>query len=154
MEPSEEQQPRPQIPRQAVRLLWHCGYWDGPLNGVCLYQGERYWFEAIDPFDEEQDEYVFPRRMGLYRLSPEELQVQEEIHRQFQQYVGMHTDYDENERRSLGAVRPKHEWKKFDSWLKQQPQHPFDYRQNEMIGWFDLGSLREMNRLIKRPPSD
>jgi hypothetical protein len=138
MEPPEEQRQRPQIPRQAVRLLWHCRYWDGPLTGICRYQGERYWFAAIDPFDEEKVEYVSPRRMGLYQLSPEELRVQEGSHQQFQRYVGMHTDYDEKEQRPIGAVRPKDEWNKFEAWLKQQPKQQFDYRQNEMIGWFEL----------------
>ena len=56
METSGDQQQRSQIPRQAVRLLWHCGYCDGPLSGMCLYKGERYWFEAIAPFDEELDD--------------------------------------------------------------------------------------------------
>jgi|GraSoi_2013_60cm_1033757.scaffolds.fasta_scaffold23308_2 hypothetical protein len=138
MEKPEDQGQSSQIPRQEVRLLWHCGYWDGPLNGICLYQAERYWFEAIDPFDEEKDEYVYPRRMGIYMLSPEELCAEEEIHQHFQQYVGMHTDYDEKGQRSIGAVRPKNEWKKFDSWLKQQPKQKHDYRQNEMVGWFEL----------------
>jgi hypothetical protein len=131
-------EPGTQIPRQEVRLLWHCGYWDGPLNGMCLYQGKRYWFEAIDPFDEEKDEYVFPRRMGIYLLSAEELHEQEEIHQHFQQDVGMHTDYDEKGERLIGAVRPKTEWKKFDAWLKPQPKQPYDYRQHEMLGWFEL----------------
>lgn len=143
MELSEEQRPCPQIPRQAVRLLWCWDEWLGVLSGICLYQGERYWFEAIDPLDDETGKCVFPRRMGLYRLLREELRVQEEIHQQFQRYVGMHTDYDENEqlhrpvRLSQEREREKYqEWKKYDAWLKQQP--PFDYSQNEMVGWFEM----------------
>jgi hypothetical protein len=137
MEPSE-QKLCPQIPRQAVRLLWYWDEWCGVLSGMCLYQGERYWFEATDPLDETM-KFVFPRRMGLYRLSLEELRVQEEIHQQFQRYVGMHTDYDENEQLHR-PVRPsqEQEWEKYDMWLKQQPGQPFDYSQNEMIGWFEL----------------
>lgn len=153
MDKPADQPPTAQIPRQAVRLLWHCGYWDGPLSGVCLYQGERCWFEAIDPFDEELDDYVYPRRAGLYRLSPDELQVQEELHRQFQRDIGMHTDYDEHEQRPFeGAVRPRDEWKGFEVWLQHQPKRTFDFRQNVMLGWFDLGSFHDMQRLIQRHP--
>jgi hypothetical protein len=152
--PGGQQHPA-QIPREAVHLLWHCGYWDGPLSGVCLYQGDRCWFEAIDPFDEERDDYVYPRRAGLYRLSPEELHVQEELHRQFQRYMGMHSEYDENEQRPFeGAVRPKDEWKGFERWLTQQPKRTFDFRHNEMLGWFDLGSLQDTQRLIRMPPQN
>ena len=74
--------------------------------------------------------------MGIYILSPEEWQMEDEIHRRFRQYVGRHTDYDEQEQRSIGKVRPEKKHKQFYSWYEKQPKR--DYRQNEMIGWFKL----------------
>ena len=31
-----------------TRLLWHCGYWDGPMNGVMLWKGQMCWFQSCD----------------------------------------------------------------------------------------------------------
>src|SRR5579884_192294 len=111
MEKPENQKPVPQIPRRAIHLLSYCDFWDGPLSGLCLYQGQRYWYEAIAP---EKNNYDYPRKMGVYTLSTEELQTEEESDRRFQE-------------EKLG---------KFYSWYKQQPRR--DYRHNEMVGWFEL----------------
>ncbi|GER89886.1 hypothetical protein KDW_40480 [Dictyobacter vulcani] len=124
----------PQIPYQEIRLLWFCDYWDGPLSGVCFYWGQRYWFEAIEP---EKDNYGYPRTMGVYILSAEDLQSEEESQRRFQQYVGMHTTYDDPENCSVEEPpRSGEDREKFYSWSKQQPKR--DYRHNEMVGWFEV----------------
>ena len=134
METPKEQKRSSQLSRQEVRLLWYCDYWDGPLSGICFYQGQRYWFEAIEP---EKENYGYPRRVGIYILSTEELQAEEESQQRFQASVGMHTTYDEQDQRPISELlRPGEEHEKFYSWYKQQPRR--DYRHNKMVGWFEL----------------
>ncbi len=37
----------PQVSREAVRLIWHSDFWDGPQSGLLELNGERYWFQVI-----------------------------------------------------------------------------------------------------------
>jgi hypothetical protein len=37
-----------------TRLLYHLNYWDGPISGVCLYNGKKCYFSALrDIYDED-----------------------------------------------------------------------------------------------------
>jgi hypothetical protein len=38
----------PKIDEKVVRILWHDDYYDGPRNGVLLYQGKTYWFQILE----------------------------------------------------------------------------------------------------------
>ena len=134
MKTFEDQRQSQQISRDEVQLLWYCDSWDGPLSGICFYQGQRYWFAAMRP---EKNNYRHPRQMGVYLLSTEALQAEEEIQRRFQTYVGMHTTYDEENQRPISELlRPHEEWEQFYSWYRQQPKR--DYHNNEIVGWFEL----------------
>lgn len=101
-----------EIPRNELTILYHCGYWDGPLSGVALYQGRKVWFQAIAA--EESDDRDEPRGFGLYSLTDEQIQVQDADHALFQQYVGTHTDYVDGKRR-LGNLRPAEEQDRYYS---------------------------------------
>jgi hypothetical protein len=74
---------------EAVRLLWHFGFWDGPINGVATYNGRHYWFEA-EPFDQE-DEPSHSRRYFLYDLTDEAVAEERCWHERFPDLVGTHT---------------------------------------------------------------
>ena len=37
-------------PKLEVKLLWHCNYWDGPIDGIAEYQNHKYWFQQCDDF--------------------------------------------------------------------------------------------------------
>jgi hypothetical protein len=134
----------PQIPRDQIKLKWHCDYHDGPLSGICEYQKKRYWFALCDEFrnypelteeclanSKDEDWY---RRYTLHELSSEELQDEEHWHQLFQEHVGHHTDYDENEKCDYRAVKPQSEWNKYYS-LEKERKRP-DYSKNKIIGWY------------------
>lgn len=36
----------PKLPE--MRKLCHFGYWDGPLSGLCLIDGQKYWLDCIE----------------------------------------------------------------------------------------------------------
>ena len=118
------------IAREEVRFLWHCDFWDGPINGVCVYKDERCWFDAGP--DADADLSDSPRRYALFRLSPEQLADEEYWHALFREHVGTHGDYDEKN----PQVRPAESHRKFyDAYEKRGK---VDYSNNQSLGWFDL----------------
>jgi hypothetical protein len=79
------------LAREDVRLLWVNDFWDGPLEGIAEYRGERCLYVVAEPhligaYDEE-------RRWVLYRLTAEQLQEEERWHTLFVAHVGDHFDY-------------------------------------------------------------
>jgi hypothetical protein len=114
-----------------VRLLWHASYWDGPLDGLCLFRGERCWFECLDgPSDD-----VVNRKFLIRRLTREQLAAEEKQHELFREKVGTHCDYDENGK-STGAVKPHSSWHEFYDLYPPQASRA-DYSRNEVLGWFE-----------------
>jgi len=114
-----------------TRMLWHSNYWDGPLSGVILWNGEKAWFdmqeekynerlipdkewkEYVDyikeKYNEEADEddrmeHDRYRYFKVYRLPEEIMNAIVHNHELFRTYVGTHTDYDENGNRGKGAI--------------------------------------------------
>lgn len=69
-----------------LEMLWHCSYYDGPLNGIAKYNGETVWFELVD-FDEGNWMY------DLYRLSDEQIKKAAEVHEMFRNMVGTDSDH-------------------------------------------------------------
>jgi len=121
-----------------VKLLWHIGYWDGPLDGVCEYEGRRHAFRVLE------DTRNYRWRIAIVtELSPDQLAALEEQHARFQQYVGTHTDYnyDAEGKRSVNhdGLKPESEWKKFYNQpapaVKSQPSQP---PSNRTVAWFRL----------------
>ena len=109
------------------RLLWHCEYWDGPLSGIALHEGRKVWFWCADDVQEHRLFHVFP-------LTDEEIAEEDRWHALFCEHVGTHTDYDEEGRRDVTAIRPHSEWNKFYDAAKDRP--PRTYHEREAIGYF------------------
>ncbi|HNT76083.1 MAG TPA: hypothetical protein PKH77_13800 [Anaerolineae bacterium] len=143
----------PQIDVKEVRMLWHCAYWDGPLDGILLYQGKLHWFQIFytlrtdemqSRVDEENiawnDYFV---RYLIIELSEEQIKEEEYWHGLFRQKVGTHTDYDENGHRTIGALAPKDMWSEFYEAYKTRT--PRDLSNNQIVGWFEYfwGSIRQ-----------
>jgi hypothetical protein len=131
-------------PKIEAKLLWHCNYWDGPINGIAEYQNHKYWFQQCDDFlnypemvaqFEDFDETLdWFRRYTVHELTPEELTEEVYCHDSFRNYVGTHTDYNENEDRK-GVVHDKVNHSKF--FDKSKDRKPLDYTQNKIMGWFE-----------------
>lgn len=122
----------------AIKPLWHAGYWDGPINGLCqLKNGRRAWFDVANDFGDSIRIYA------VTALSDAELEVIERNHRLFQEHVGNHTEYEydeESERyyRKVGELKPRDKWRSFydtaedraKSWALVKVEDP------ELLGWF------------------
>jgi hypothetical protein len=130
------------VPSEAFRLLWTCDYWDGPISGVCLYLGQRCWFDVVDDvhfteWDEDLGEWdpCVSRRYAVYALTPEALAWEEEVHARFREHVGVHTTYDEHGRRPTeNYLRPSSEHDKFYGWYESQPKRVVD--RSRPLAWF------------------
>lgn len=109
-----------------VRILWHCGYYDGPLNGIAEYQGRRYWYSATN--GESYDTRVYE----LLDLSAEQLADEEYWHALFCEHVGIHTDYDEHGKRPCW-VPGKNSTKFYGPFREPRPR---DYSACKVIGQF------------------
>jgi hypothetical protein len=128
------------------QFLWHCDYWDGPLSGICVHQDKRYWFHVVDEIDVavnvkteqtlHRDDYETCRIFlySLVELTEEELKKEEYWHDLFEQHVGTHTNYDENNRR-IGKVKPQENWNIF--YEKAKAEHDArTYDENKVIAYF------------------
>ncbi len=146
-----------------TRMLWHSNYWDGPLSGVILWEGEKCWFDYADeeyveiPLTEEElkewaeyegitvDEieeddkidYDRYRYFNVYRVPKEVMGVIEYNHELFRKYVGTHTDYDENGCRHHNLV-DSGEHHKFYNNRKSHKKWEKDLDNWEKIGEFEL----------------
>ena len=118
----------PRLQQTELKLLWHAGYWDGPIDGMVSYNGSKYWFQMCD--DEE-----YYRRFLLVMLSQEQLEEEKYWHELFRRKVGRHTDYDDQGKRPTGAIKPKELAKEFYEAYKTR--RPRDLSNNEVIGWFE-----------------
>ena len=99
-----------------LKMLWHCNYWDGPLSGVALYEGEHVWFELTD-----DDDYGDNRVFSLYRLNPEDKEEIFKQHKEFQEAVGYHTDHDPEVHKPYKCKDKK----KFDDFYKKKRKELF-----------------------------
>ena len=113
-----------------TRLLYHKGYWDGPQDGMMLWEGKRAWFSAdgddehiktpftlwekirywIDckrwglKFDKyELVDIEFVRYFNVYEIPQDLILKLEEQHNLFRFYVGTHTDYTSIGERDRGS---------------------------------------------------
>lgn len=123
----------PQIPRLDVKLLWHCDFWDGPISGMLLYRTDMCWYAMI--VENENDNGSWYRRFAVIRLTAEQLADEQYWHDLFRQHVGTHTDYGDDERRTLGAVLPKTGWHNFYDKYDERPKR--DYSTMPILGWFE-----------------
>ena len=97
-----------------LRMLWHEGYWDGPLDGVAELDGEMVYFTMKGANLDEEEDYMDYRRYAVYRMTEEEKVHKLKSHRMFQTHVGRHCDYGEGFRDYGSDEKP--EWMPDRMW--------------------------------------
>ena len=71
-----------------LTMIWHSNYYDGPLSGMAKFNDEYVWFDLLE------EDHSGNRLFGLYRLSEDDLEAEQEHHKEFQEAVGYHCDHD------------------------------------------------------------
>jgi hypothetical protein len=123
-----------------VKLIYHSGFWDGPLSGVCEYQDKRYWFKCVHDYQDHSEKILDMRIYGVYELTPKEWENEIHWHTLFQKHVGMHTEYDDAGSRSYGKVGPQKDHHKFYDAAKGRKR--LDLEGREAIGFFDRREMK------------
>jgi hypothetical protein len=124
----------PQVARDAVRLLWHSDFWDGPRSGMLELNGARCWFQVIAE-NEDQDLRGWYRRFAVVRLTPEQLAKECRWHELFRERVGWHTDYVKDLPGRYEGLRPREQWQAF--YVPYEKRAPLNLSSCEVIAWFE-----------------
>ena len=135
-----------EIPRleKWPQLVWHSGYYDGPLSGVCMHNGKEHWFKMVHEFDYEGEEEWEPGEKEIFlgrvyviaELSDEQLAIMKVAHDRFRNYVGTHTDYgDDNRRKTGSAPLIEKDYDKYYEWAKTEYKCP-DLSGNKVVAWW------------------
>jgi hypothetical protein len=134
----------PEIDTSELKIMWHCGYYDGPLDGVVQFKNKPHWFfihyndyVTRTSIDEEetgwQDLY---QRFLLIELSREQFEEEKYWHELFRENVGTYWDYDENGKRKRdGSFKSVSKHKEYYDAAKNRL--PCDYSNNKIVGWFE-----------------
>lgn len=70
-----------------VFFLWSTGHWDGPCDGICLYQGQRCAFRmVVRPVQQ-------PRVCAIVEMTDEQYAYEERRQKVFAEMLGPHTYY-------------------------------------------------------------
>jgi len=119
------------------KMLWHCSYWDGVLSGVILMGGHEHWFECVldgvvGLSSDVEEGHLTGRNFAIVRLEDEQIGELYRRHRDFQESVGTHCDYDESGKRALGAHQ-----KDSEGYYKRAKERPtLDFSNNEVVAWW------------------
>ena len=142
------------------RLLYHLNFWDGPLSGVMLWEGERVFFNCIDTFfeiepwteeeinnykdrnknnliDEDYFDYNQIRIFAVYRIEANVMESIDYNHERFRTYVGYHTDYNEEGKREIGNLKPS---KLHDEFYKKPDllrKYELNLKDENILGYFE-----------------
>lgn len=89
-------------------LIWYSNYWDGPLDGICKYNGKLCRFIGIDS-DSESDDYN--RYYYIYKLDFKEKIKLRLAQFGFEACIGTHCTYKDGKRSLYYERYPKWFWK-------------------------------------------
>lgn len=121
---------------EGVRLLWACGFYDGPSDGVAMFEGGICWFATTDP------SWRRGWRYRAYEMDDAQVRAALTDHLGFEAYVGTHTCAHANAgaTRPFGEIRPVSEHHRFYDAPRarggavegvERPEHT-----GEVLGWF------------------
>lgn len=124
----------PEIDTAEVRLLWVNDWYDGPLEAVVEFRGNRCLLLIHDRGVLETEE---PWRWVLCRLTPAQLDGEERWRRLFLTHVGAHWDFTGEE-----YPEPSGQHERFYAEYANRPEPAL--RDYEPIGW--LKTLQAASR--------
>lgn len=114
-----------EIDSSEISLLYTNDLYDGPLEGVCEWRGEKFYFYVKD---------LKPRTYYLIKLTPEQLENDEKLHSAYQKYVESYPYIAE------GSVshRKDAEWDKYHRECEKYSDQ--EILQEQVVGWFKIES--------------
>ena len=92
--------------KENIEILWHSGYYDGPVSGACQYNGKLHWFDLkLETHD---------RTFFVWPLTEEQEKVIRYWHEEFKFHSGLTHEYEYDpvlKKRTTGTSEPtQHEY--------------------------------------------
>jgi hypothetical protein len=113
----EDRKPNTIIPKLQIKfkdILWWSNFWDGPLEGMLEYQGEKCYYKFAA-------ETIIHRRFLVLRLTKEQLESEERQHAMFVDIV------------TNGPVSGHHRWYDYKKTIGE-----INLEDNLVLGWFQI----------------
>lgn len=133
-----------------VKILRYHSFWDGPINGICLFNDQQYWFELVDEwldhhdgYPEDEDDLFWSRRYVIWKLNEEQVAKEYEIHYKFVTMVGGRTGNELGNDSSLDlfTITPETQSQYYKQYKNKAIALPKVMRENLIedliIGWFE-----------------
>ena len=101
-----------------IKPLFGLGYYDGVMSALCMCEGEYFYGKAAY--------FLWRDWWAFWTLTAEEVEILLAEHALFEEHVGSHTTYVEDEHgafRQKGACKPMGTW---DLFYKNTERRPFD----------------------------
>jgi hypothetical protein len=74
---------------QEPEFLYHNDYWDGPINGICMFNNQPCYFGMVKEYFSPYQQRIF----AIVCLTKFEWKKEKYRHKMFEKYVGTHTSY-------------------------------------------------------------
>lgn len=117
----------PDLGAADFKILWIDDYHDGILCGMLEYRNEKFRYEIITDFMENE----LPRVYAVIQLTEEQIKEETNWNRLFQKYVGNHNNYDTDEPLKQQPAARHHLF--YDEYKKRQTPN---YNLNLVKAWF------------------
>lgn len=141
---------------EPYRIIYHSGYWDGPLSGMLLYNLERLWFQCCDDMDNHSDEPEFApwylddppedfevpwcRRYLVYRLDPASQAQIDTLHAEWQALGGYHSDHIPGLKETIWYNPKLYEVGAIEAFRQRRDDGVYgdlDLTKQEIVGWVE-----------------
>jgi hypothetical protein len=81
------------VGKERFTLLWWEHFYDGPLYGMALLDGQKHWYRCYESNGASSGADSMERHIVFFRLDPEHRRLEEEWHELFRKYVTGVTDF-------------------------------------------------------------
>ena len=124
----------PRIDNASLEPLWISDFYDGPLSGAVIHEGQFAWFTLAEEESEPYSEGWY-RRYWIVRLTPVQQDEERRWHDLFRTHVGTHWDF-QTDGSLPRQVKPREQHQAFyEPYSKRKPLVLDD---NDVIGWFQF----------------
>lgn len=117
----------PKVPADEVDILYETDIYDGPLEGLCIWNRNKYYFSVIEELRLEKK----TRAYFLIKLTDEQLSNEESLHNFFVKYVESYPYV----RHGITSYRKDADWNKYQEICETYPDQTIT--KNQIVAWFE-----------------
>ena len=105
-----------------MEIIWHHFYFNGPVSGLAMYQGEKVWFSPDRELMYDQlSDNSFERMFRVYHLNPDQLCFVEETQEEYRTKVGFNREHDGTKYKPIFKSEAKYVSPIIEETLKSKP---------------------------------